>query len=85
MSNVTTEHWAISQHKNPNRGDRGSWGHRFLEVFIERTCANPKGQQHRRGAHEKFVKFSLMVLVSTLEFPPTRCVTQFSKGWKLVF
>ena len=33
MGNVNTEQWAILQQKNPNTGDRGGWGHRFLEIL----------------------------------------------------
>ena len=33
MSNVTTKQWAILQQKNPNTGDRGDRGHRFLEIL----------------------------------------------------
>ena len=50
---------------------------RIFRDIKERTCANPRSQYHPRGVHEKLAKFPLIVLVSTLEFSPERCVTQF--------
>ena len=50
---------------------------RIFRDIKERTCANPRSQYHPRGVHEKLAKFPLIVLVSTLEFSPKRCVTQF--------
>ena len=42
MSNVTTEQSAILQDKNPNTGDRrGSWGHRFLEIWMKKHVKIP--------------------------------------------
>ena len=74
MSNVTTEQWDIPPQKNPNTGDIGG-------------CANTRGrgggsQYHPRAVHEKLVKFPSMVLVSTLEFPPTKWVTQFCRIYR---
>ena len=70
----------LSRKIQTQTGDRRGLRTKNFRDTKERACANPMDQYHSAGVHEKLVKFPLMVLlVSTVEFPPTRCVTQFCR------
>ena len=38
---MTTGQLAVPQQKNPNTGDRGGWGHRFLEILKKEHKESP--------------------------------------------
>ena len=80
MSNMTTEQWASAKKSKRRQVTQGGSGHRLLEILKKEHAQIPWINIIQGVFMKNSSIFPLMVLlVSTVEFPPTRCVTQFCR------